>query len=119
MWSAAGRSGQQRPTATHPQDIVNMAALNNDQSRSDILNRLKRAEGQLRGIQRMVEEGEPCLQIATQMAAVRKALDSTCVRMTMCFMTEQLQTQVDLKATTQVKLDDVLSEVESLLGKIR
>jgi CsoR family transcriptional regulator, copper-sensing transcriptional repressor len=96
-----------------------MAALNNDQSRADILNRLKRAEGQLRGIQRMVEEGEPCLQIATQMAAVRKALDSTYVRMTMCFMTEQLQTKVDPKGTAQGKLDDVLGEVESLLGKIR
>ncbi len=96
-----------------------MAALNNDQSRADILNRLKGAEGQLRGIQRMVEEGEPCLQIATQMAAVRKALDSTYVRMTMCFMTEQLQTKVDPKATAQGKLGDVLGEVESLLGKIR
>ncbi|MEY4763865.1 MAG: hypothetical protein RI907_538 [Pseudomonadota bacterium] len=96
-----------------------MAAVNNDQSRADILNRLKRAEGQLRGIQRMIEEGEPCLQIATQMAAVRKALDSTYVRMTMCFMTEQIQAKVDGKASTQSKLNDVFEEVESLLGKIR
>jgi len=101
------------------QDTVTMAALNNDQSRTDILNRLKRAEGQLRGIQRMVEEGEPCLQIATQMAAVRKALDSTYVRMTMCFMTEQVQSKVDPKGNAQGKLGDVLGEVESLLGKIR
>jgi DNA-binding FrmR family transcriptional regulator len=101
------------------QDTVTMAALNNDQSRTDILNRLKRAEGQLRGIQRMVEAGEPCLQIATQMAAVRKALDSTYVRMTMCFMTEQLQSKVDPKSNAQSKLGEVLGEVESLLGKIR
>ncbi len=96
-----------------------MSALNNDQSRADILNRLKRAEGQLRGIQRMIEEGEPCLQIATQMAAVRKALDSTYVRMTVCFMSEQIQSKVDGKASTQNKLNDVFSEVETLLGKIR
>ena len=96
-----------------------MAALTNDKNRTDVLNRLKRAEGQLRGIQRMIEEGEPCLQIATQMAAVRKALDSTYVRMTMCFMTEQIQERVDSKAGTQARLSEVLTEVESLLGKIR
>lgn len=96
-----------------------MAALNNDQSRAEILNRLKRAEGQLRGIQRMLEEGEPCVQVATQMAAVRKALDSTYVRMTVCFMTEQIHSKVDSKPSTQNKLGDVLSEVETLLGKIR
>jgi DNA-binding FrmR family transcriptional regulator len=96
-----------------------MAALHDDHSRADILNRLKRAEGQLRGIQRMIEEGESCLPIATQMAAVRKALDSTYVRMTMCFMTEQIQTKVDGKASTQGKLHDVLGDVETMLGKIR
>jgi DNA-binding FrmR family transcriptional regulator len=96
-----------------------MAALNDDHSRADILNRLKRAEGQLRGIQRMIEEGESCLPVATQMAAVRKAIDSTYVRMTMCFMTEQIQSKVDGKTSTQNKLNDVLGEVETLLGKIR
>jgi DNA-binding FrmR family transcriptional regulator len=96
-----------------------MAALHDDPSRADLINRLKRAEGQLRGIQRMIEEGESCLPIATQMAAVRKALDSTYVRMTMCFMTEQIQSKVDSKPSTQSKLQDVLGEVETLLGKIR
>ncbi|MEK9951981.1 MAG: metal-sensing transcriptional repressor [Curvibacter sp.] len=41
-------------------------------ARTEILNRLRRAEGQLRGIQRMVEEGEDCLKIGQQFAAVRK-----------------------------------------------
>ena len=96
-----------------------MAALNNDKSRTDILNRLKRAEGQLRGIQRMIEEGESCLPIATQMAAVSKALDSTYVRMTMCFMEQQLQDKLGTPAEGSPEMDDMFGEIEKLLGKIR
>jgi len=97
-----------------------MAALDNDKSRTDILNRLKRAEGQLRGIQRMIEEGEGCLPIATQMAAVRKALDSTYVRMTVCFMEQQLQTRLGADATKDTTaMGEMFDEIETLLGKIR
>ena len=34
-----------------------MSNLSNSEARNDVLNRLRRAEGQIRGIQRMVEEG--------------------------------------------------------------
>ncbi|MDA8188960.1 MAG: metal-sensitive transcriptional regulator [Dehalococcoidales bacterium] len=37
--------------------------------------RLKRIEGQIRGIQRMLEEGRPCEDIITQLMAARAALD--------------------------------------------
>ncbi len=67
-----------------------MATLKDAPARADILIRLKRAEGQLRGIQRMVEEGEACLDIAQQFSAVRKALDSTYVRMTVGLMQQEL-----------------------------
>ena len=94
-----------------------MSKIASDQHRTDILNRLRRAEGQLRGIQRMVEDGEPCLDIAGQMAAVRKALDSAYVRMTVCFMQLELQTR-GAKAP-DADLDQFLDEVQTLLGKIR
>lgn len=96
-----------------------MAALETDKSRTDILNRLKRAEGQLRGIQRMVEEGETCLAIATQMAAVRKALDSTYVRMTVRFMEQHLGTRLGSEARNDAAMGVMLDEIETLLGKIR
>jgi DNA-binding FrmR family transcriptional regulator len=96
-----------------------MAALDNQKSRTDILNRLKRAEGQLRGIQRMVEDGEGCLAIATQMAAVRKALDSTYVRMTMCFMEQQLQDKLGEQTHNSAAVGEMFDEIETLLGKIR
>lgn len=40
----------------------------------DIVKRLKRAEGHLRSIIGMIEEGRPCLDIAQQMQAVEKAI---------------------------------------------
>ena len=40
-----------------------------------ILNRLKRAQGQLGGVIRLIEEGRDCRDVVTQLAAVNKALD--------------------------------------------
>ena len=41
--------------------------------KKEVLLRLRRIEGQLRGLQRMVEEGVPCADILTQVAAVTAA----------------------------------------------
>jgi DNA-binding FrmR family transcriptional regulator len=38
-------------------------------------NRVKRAEGQLRGILKMMEENEDCKEVVTQLSAVRTAID--------------------------------------------
>ncbi len=45
-------------------------------SRDDYLKRLRRIEGQVRGLQRMVERDEYCIDILTQVAAVTKALQA-------------------------------------------
>lgn len=42
----------------------------------DLLRRLRRIEGQVRGLQRMVEEGRYCVDILVQVAAVKAALDA-------------------------------------------
>jgi len=96
-----------------------MSVLNDEKSRTDLLHRLKRAEGQLRGIQRMIEEGEECLAIAGQMSAVRKALDSAYVRMTVCFMEQELSARLGDKPAARADLGHMLDSVETLLGKIR
>jgi DNA-binding FrmR family transcriptional regulator len=96
-----------------------MAQFTDESARADLLNRLRRAEGQLRGVQRMIEAGEPCLDIAGQMAAVRKALDSAYVRMTVCFMQQELQQRLAPDARRQGELNEVLGEVQTLLGKVR
>lgn len=48
-----------------------------DPTSQQIIARLKRIEGQLRGIQAMIERQEDCEPVAQQLAAARKALDKT------------------------------------------
>jgi DNA-binding FrmR family transcriptional regulator len=43
-------------------------------TKSDVLKRLGKIEGQVRGLSRMVEEDRYCIDIVTQIAAVRAAL---------------------------------------------
>jgi len=45
-------------------------------SKDDYLKRLRRVEGQVRGIQRMVDEDTYCIDVLTQVAAVTKALQA-------------------------------------------
>jgi CsoR family transcriptional regulator, copper-sensing transcriptional repressor len=43
--------------------------------RQKIVNRLRRIEGQVRGIERMVEEDRYCIDVVTQISAIQAALD--------------------------------------------
>ena len=45
-------------------------------SKDDYLKRLRRIEGQVRGLQRMVEQDSYCIDVLTQVAAVTKALQA-------------------------------------------
>jgi DNA-binding FrmR family transcriptional regulator len=52
------------------------ASLHFDPAELDsVMKRLKRAQGQIGGIIKMIEDGRDCTEIVTQMAAVSKALD--------------------------------------------
>lgn len=42
---------------------------------TEVLNRLRRAQGQLAGVIAMIEQGRDCTDVVTQLAAVSKALD--------------------------------------------
>jgi hypothetical protein len=53
------------------------------------------------------------------MAAVRKALDSTYVRMTVCFMQQELGARLGGGDKGRAQLAEVLDEVQTLLGKVR
>lgn len=45
-------------------------------NKDDYLKRLRRIEGQARGLQRMVEDEQYCIEILTQISAITKALQS-------------------------------------------
>lgn len=42
-----------------------------------VKNRLKRIEGQIKGVLRMMEEGKDCKEVITQLSASRSAIDRT------------------------------------------
>lgn len=44
---------------------------------TEVVNRLRRVEGQIRGIQKMVEEGRECADVITQFAAAIRALEQS------------------------------------------
>ncbi|MEK8034420.1 metal-sensing transcriptional repressor [Ideonella sp. DXS29W] len=96
-----------------------MATLTDDKTRQALLNRLRRAEGQLRGLQRMIEEGQSCLDIAGQLAAVRKALDSTHAKLTVAYMEQELGGRMPATDRSRQQFSEVLSDVQTLLGKLR
>ncbi len=95
-----------------------MPTLTNQADRTDVLNRLRRAEGQIRGVQRMIEEGESCLKIGQQFSAVRKALDSTYVRMTMCFMEQEIGTCLSPDDDQKAGIELMLKDMEALLARM-
>ncbi len=43
-------------------------------SKQNVINRLKRVEGQVKGVQRMIEQGKRCPDVLDQVAAARTAL---------------------------------------------
>ena len=51
-----------------------MKSSNTHASHPQIINRLKRAEGHLRGVVTMLEQEKPCLDIAQQLHAVQQAI---------------------------------------------
>ena len=95
-----------------------MTTLTEPTARADLLNRLRRAEGQLRGVQRLIEEGNDCQTIAGQLNAVRKALDSTYARMAVCFVEQELGAVAGPGTSSSRKhIHETLQGLQDLLTK--
>lgn len=58
--------------------------------REEVLNRLRRIEGQVRGIQRLIEQGSECQKVASQMKAARTALDAAGKLVLACYLADSL-----------------------------
>lgn len=74
--------------------------------------RLKRAEGQIRGVLRMIENEDPCDAIAQQLAAVRNALDRAFFEMMACTLENEITGAPDSD-----ERQDRVSEVLRILSK--
>lgn len=77
-----------------------------------LLNRLNRIEGQVRGLKKMVEDERYCVDILTQVSAVRAALDS--------FSRQLLDAHIHTCVVEDIKNDQTESvdELCTLIGKL-
>ena len=66
-----------------------MAAIQDEKRRREMVLRLKRIEGQLRGIQAMIEAGADCEKVVQQLSASRKALDKAFFHVLACAIREE------------------------------
>ena len=64
--------------ARENKDLPPRKKARDEKETRDLMNRLKRIEGQVRGLQRMLEEDAYCPEILTQASAVNSALNSFC-----------------------------------------
>ncbi len=61
----------------------------------DVLKRLARLEGQIRGVQRMIENGQDCRDVVTQLSACKAALDKVGYRLVVAGMRHCLAADVE------------------------
>lgn len=79
----------------------------------DLLNRLSRIEGQVRGVKRMVERDAYCVDILTQVAAINAALNS----FNKVLLANHIKTCVadDIRAGKDDTLDELVSTLQKLM----
>lgn len=80
-----------------------------------IINRLKRIEGQVRGVLGMLEEGKDCREIVTQLTAIRTAVDRTAGAV----IGDNLEHCIQEELAQGNSPDQVIKEAVALLVKSR
>lgn len=84
-----------------------------DKEYKDLMNRLSRIEGQIRGIKGMVEKDCYCTDIVTQVAAVNAALNS----FNKVLLANHIRTCVadDIRAGKEETVDDLVATLQKLM----
>lgn len=79
----------------------------------DLMNRLNRIEGQIRGIKRMLEEDAYCIDIINQVSAANCALNS----FTKVILANHIKSCVaeDVKEGSEEKLDELVKTLQKLM----
>jgi len=83
-----------------------------DQQRR-VINRLKRLEGQVRGLQQMIEDGRSCRDVLTLLAGIRSALNATGDVILETYVSGCM---TDTSASTDEKLHDLVQAVKLARG---
>ena len=95
----------------YPSEVWYMAS---DRQQKDVLMRLKRIEGQVRGLHRMVEEGTSCTDVMTQVAAVIGAMKKAGITIVQIYMEECLN---KTKNESVVKRGETLKDFQEAVSR--
>ncbi|MFJ8069909.1 metal-sensitive transcriptional regulator [Peribacillus sp. NPDC096447] len=79
------------------------------------IHRLKRIEGQIKGVLRMMEQGKDCMEIVTQLSAARNAIDRTMGVIVSANLEQCVRENVEKGEST----DHLVKEAVNLLIKSR
>lgn len=90
-----------------------MTVIRDEAHKKDLTVRLKRIEGQLRGIQAMIEKGAECEQVTQQLSAARRALDKAFFQVLAC----AIQSAPEKAAAGRARVEDRLERAAALLAK--
>jgi len=86
-------------------------------SKEQLLNRLSRVEGQLRGVRKMVEEDRYCIDVVTQMSAVQAALDRIALGLLDGHARVCMQREGGSPASPDEAVDELMGAVGRLLRR--
>ena len=80
---------------------------------TDLINRLSRIEGQVRGVKKMVEEERYCVDILTQVSAIQSALNS----FNKVLLTSHIKSCVteDIKQGNEAAVDELCATLQKLI----
>ncbi len=79
-----------------------MAVIRDERHKKELILRLRRIEGQLRGIQAMIEQGAECDQVTQQLSASRRALDKAFFNVLACSL--QVAPEQGAKASSEERI---------------
>lgn len=83
----------------------------NAQQKTEMLKRLARVEGQVRGVQKLIDQDEDCEKIIQQMTAARKALDKAFHEMLACVI------EANVCADQGAEFAERMAQVRSLMSR--
>ncbi len=85
----------------------------NEKEYKDLMNRLNRMEGQIRGVKRMVEEEYYCVDILTQVMAIQSALNS----FNKVLLSNHIKTCVvdDIRSGNEEVIDELLKTLQKIM----
>lgn len=86
-------------------------------NKEQVLKRLKRAEGQVRGIARMVEEDKYCIDILTQINAAQAALDKVAIELLRDHAKHCLTDKELTAEGTQEKANELVGAISRMLSR--